>query len=81
MFFTNEVCISNSTIPLANILPFQKFFEYMKKPETHYLPSNVLEIDNYDRGGWIVCEKLMLDGLKLLNIFARGTVTVVRHRD
>ncbi|GBM82476.1 hypothetical protein AVEN_227009-1 [Araneus ventricosus] len=33
-----------------------------REPGTRYLPSNVLEIDNYGGGGLMVWEGIMLDG-------------------
>ncbi|GFU57523.1 DDE_3 domain-containing protein [Trichonephila clavipes] len=50
-------------------------------PGTHYLPSNVREIDNYGGGGLMVWAGIMLDGRTPLHIFERGSVTGVRYRD
>ncbi|GFW60139.1 transposable element Tcb2 transposase [Trichonephila clavipes] len=51
------------------------------EPGTHYLPSNVHEIDNYGVGGLMVWTGIILDGRTPLHVFERGSVTVVRYRD
>ncbi|GFX57158.1 transposable element Tcb2 transposase [Trichonephila clavipes] len=48
---------------------------------THYLPSNVHEIDNYGGGGLMVWAGIMLDGHTPLRVFESGFVTSVRYRD
>ncbi|GFU83711.1 transposable element Tcb2 transposase [Trichonephila clavipes] len=48
---------------------------------THYLPPDVLEIDNYGGGGLMVWAGIMLDGRTPLHVFERDSVTGVRYRD
>ncbi|GBL77796.1 hypothetical protein AVEN_152995-1 [Araneus ventricosus] len=52
-----------------------------REPGTHYLPSNVREIDHYGGGVLMVWAGIMLDGRTPLHVFERGTVIVVRYRD
>ncbi|GBM84805.1 hypothetical protein AVEN_217791-1 [Araneus ventricosus] len=52
-----------------------------REPGTHYLPSNVREIDHYGGGGLMVWAGIMLDDRTPLHVFERGTVTGVRYRD
>ncbi|KFM60781.1 Transposable element Tcb2 transposase, partial [Stegodyphus mimosarum] len=52
-----------------------------REPGTHYLPSNVREINNYGGGGVMVWAGIILDGRASLHVFDRGSVTGVRYRD
>ncbi|GBN89464.1 hypothetical protein AVEN_258462-1 [Araneus ventricosus] len=52
-----------------------------REPGTHYLPSNVREIDHYGEGGLMVWAGIMLDGRTPLHVFERGTVIGARYRD
>lgn len=52
-----------------------------RKAATHYLPTNVSEIDHYGSGDLMVRADIMLHCLTFYHIFEKGTVTSVEYRD
>ncbi|GFT40713.1 transposable element Tcb1 transposase [Trichonephila clavipes] len=52
-----------------------------REPGTHYLSSNVQDIDSYGGGGLMVWAGIMLDDHTPLHVFERGYVTSVLYRD
>ncbi|GFY35949.1 hypothetical protein TNCV_4843211 [Trichonephila clavipes] len=51
-----------------------------REPGTHYLPSNVREIDHNDGGGLMVWTGITFDGYTHHYIFERSSVAAMRGR-
>ncbi|GFX34025.1 transposable element Tc1 transposase [Trichonephila clavipes] len=73
VLFTDESCFSLNTNSHHTFM--------WREPGTHYLPSNVHEINNYGGGGLLVWTGIMLEDRTPLHVFERGSVTGVRHKD
>ncbi|GFS88963.1 transposable element Tcb2 transposase [Trichonephila clavipes] len=67
-------------IPKPHSSHSASFKDLAREPVTRYLPSNILEIDNYISGGLMVWECITLHGRTHRHALTRCTVTTVRYR-
>ncbi|GFT07754.1 uncharacterized protein TNCV_1213631 [Trichonephila clavipes] len=67
--------------PFQPKLQFSPYVHIERTRDSHYLPYNVHEIDNYVGGGLMVWAGIMSESRTPLRVFERGSVTGVRYRD